>query len=114
MNRQIKRGDIFNADLGIANTRGSEQKGYRPVLVIQNDVGNKYSPTVIVACITTKDKNKLPTHMGVDVYEPSTIMLEQIRTICKSRLEEYVCTISEEQVVELNSRLMISLGIIEI
>ena len=91
-NAQIQKGDIFYADLG--ETVGSEQSGIRPVLIIQNDVGNKYSPTVIAAAITSQQtKNNLPTHIkinasGCGLAKDSIVLLEQIRTIDKQRLKE--------------------------
>ena len=91
----IKRGDIFYADL--RPVVGSEQGGIRPVIVLQNDAGNKYSPTIICAAITSKmNKAKLPTHVPIDCHrceleKDSVILLEQIRTIDKSRLREKVC-----------------------
>lgn len=107
----LRRGDIYMADFGEGNIRGSEQKGDRPVIIIQNDMGNIHSDTVIVACITTQKKSGLPVHMKIDVYEPSTILLEQIKTVCKSRLVEYICTIEEDRIGELNSKIMVSLGL---
>lgn len=91
----IRRGDIFYADL--RPVIGSEQGGIRPVLVIQNDIGNRYSPTVIVAAITSRmNKAKLPTHIEIDaaryhIVKDSVILLEQLRTIDKSRLKDKVC-----------------------
>ena len=112
---EIKRGDIYFAvlDHGI----GSEQSGYRPVLVIQNNVGNQYSPTVIVAAITSKvSKKKLPTHIplpegfsGLPIY--SVILLEQIYTIDKARLRNLICRISDGYMAKIDSALMCSLGI---
>ena len=95
MNLVIRRGDIFYADL--RPVIGSEQGGIRPVLVIQNDIGNRYSPTVIVAAITSRmNKAKLPTHIEIDaaryhIVKDSVILLEQLRTIDKSRLRDKVC-----------------------
>ena len=92
--RNVRRGDIYHADLD--PVFGSEQGGYRPVLVIQNNIGNKYSPTVIVAAITSKEKMKLPTHIAIPEIEglekDSVVLLEQLRTLDKRRLENYVCT----------------------
>ena len=96
----IKRGDIFYADL--RPVVGSEQGGVRPVLIIQNDMGNRHSPTVICAAITSKmNKAKLPTHVEVDasryqLVKDSVILLEQVRTIDKSRLRERVCHLDDE------------------
>ena len=96
----IKRGDIFYADL--RPVIGSEQGGVRPVLIIQNDTGNKHSPTVICAAITSKmNKAKLPTHVEIDadkygIIKDSVILLEQVRTIDKSRLKEKVCHLDQD------------------
>lgn len=98
MKKTYHRGELYYADLGTGI--GSEQNGYRPVVVIQNDVGNKHSPTTIVAAISTqiKTKAKLPTHFHVSpacgLAQPSIIMLEQIRTIDKARLEKYIGKLS--------------------
>lgn len=97
----VKRGEIWYADLGL--TVGSEQGGIRPVLIIQNDIGNRYSPTVIVAAITSKYKNKLPTHVTISpndsgLSKESTIMMEQIRTLDKSRLKSKVGNINMDKV----------------
>lgn len=103
--RNVRRGDIYHADLD--PVFGSEQGGYRPVLVIQNNIGNKYSPTVIVAAITSKEKMKLPTHIAVPEMEglekDSVVLLEQLRTLDKRRLENYVCTLNRvemEKIIE--------------
>ncbi|MCK8824126.1 type II toxin-antitoxin system PemK/MazF family toxin [Fuchsiella alkaliacetigena] len=114
----IKRGDVFYADLN--PVVGSEQGGVRPVLVIQNDIGNKYSPTVIVAAITSKiDKAKLPTHVEIDadkynLDKHSVILLEQIRTIDKKRLERQVTHLDNEIVCDVNEALEISVGLIDL
>lgn len=108
-NKRVFKGEVWVADLG-KECVGSEQSGQRPVCIIQNDVGNKYSPTTIVAMITSKDKTDIPTHMEIELYKPSTIMLEQIRTIDKSRLVHKVCNLTEEQINELNNKLKISLA----
>ena len=100
----IKRGDIYYADL--RPVVGSEQGGVRPVLIIQNDIGNKHSPTVICAAITSKmNKAKLPTHVELD----SVILLEQLRTIDKQRLKEKVCHIDEELLKKVDCALRVSL-----
>lgn len=115
---QIRRGDIFFADL--SPVVGSEQGGVRPVLVIQNDIGNRYSPTVIVAAITSQiEKAKLPTHVELKASEPgldrdSVILLEQIRTIDKRRLREKVARLDSEIMSRVDEALMISLGLREI
>ncbi|MGN0160935.1 MAG: type II toxin-antitoxin system PemK/MazF family toxin [Lachnospiraceae bacterium] len=108
----IKRGDIFYADL--RPVVGSEQGGIRPVLIIQNDVGNKHSPTVICAAITSKMKAKLPTHVEIaaekyDIVKDSVILLEQLRTIDKKRLKDKVCHLDREAILRVNKALMISL-----
>lgn len=109
----IKRGDIFYADL--RPVVGSEQGGVRPVLIIQNDIGNKHSPTVICAAITSKmNKAKLPTHIAInasayDIVRDSVILLEQLRTIDKRRLKDKVCHLDQEVLKEVNRALRISL-----
>lgn len=109
----IRRGDIYYADL--RPVVGSEQGGVRPVLIIQNDVGNKHSPTVICAAITSKmNKAKLPTHVELntnrcDMIRDSVILLEQLRTIDKQRLKERICHIDEDLQREVDHALMISL-----
>lgn len=113
----VKRGDIYYADL--SPVIGSEQGGVRPVLVIQNDIGNRYSPTIIIAAITSQiNKAKLPTHIEVvasdyGLPKDSVILLEQIRTIDKRRLEEKIGHIDEEMMDKVNDGLMISLGLID-
>ena len=111
----IKRGDIYYADL--RPVVGSEQGGIRPVLIIQNDVGNKHSPTVICAAITSKmNKAKLPTHVGLTaerygIVKDSVILLEQVRTIDKSRLREKVCRLDEEVLGQIDEALKVSLSL---
>ena len=112
----IKRGDMFYADL--SPVVGSEQGGIRPVLIIQNDLGNKYSPTVIAAAITSQTtKNKLPTHIEIQSNEggiknDSVILTEQIRTIDKSRLKEKIGHIEDENVMkQINDALGVSFGL---
>ena len=114
MEHIYSRGEIYYAHL--TGTIGSEQNGYRPVVIIQNDVGNRFSPTVIVAPISSKVgiKAKLPTHcyIGDELLScPSIVMAEQIRTIDKSRLHEYVGILSADEMVKLNSALAVSLGL---
>jgi mRNA interferase MazF len=109
---QVRRGDIYYADL--SPVVGSEQGGIRPVLIIQNDVGNKHSPTVICAAITSRmNKAKLPTHVEIDasryqIVKNSVILLEQIRTIDKRRLKEMVCHVDRELMEKVNEALRIS------
>lgn len=109
----IRRGDIFYADL--RPVVGSEQGGIRPVLIIQNDIGNKHSPTVICAAITSRmNKAKLPTHVELDtrrcdMIKDSVILLEQLRTIDKQRLKEKICHIDEELQEKVDYALKVSL-----
>ena len=111
----VKRGDIFYADL--SPVIGSEQGGIRPVLIVQNDIGNRYSPTVICAAITSQiNKAKLPTHIEVDsvVYtliKDSVVLLEQVRTIDKKRLREKICCLDDELMSKVDRALMISFGL---
>ena len=114
---QIKRGDIYYADL--SPVIGSEQGGIRPVLIVQNDIGNKYSPTIIVAAITSQiNKAKLPTHIEISAEEyhlskDSVILLEQIRTIDKRRLREKVGHLDDENMKKVNYALNVSFGLTE-
>lgn len=111
----IRRGDVFYADL--RPVVGSEQGGIRPVLIIQNDVGNRHSPTVICAAITSRlNKAKLPTHVGVstlqsEMVKDSVILLEQLRTIDKKRLKDKICHIDGELLKEVDKALLVSLGL---
>lgn len=113
----IKRGDIYYADL--SPVIGSEQGGVRPVLIVQNDIGNKYSPTVIAAAITSQiNKAKLPTHIEISALEyglvkDSVILLEQIRTIDKQRLKEKIGRLDDETMVKVNEALGISFGLMD-
>lgn len=117
MNRTYLRGEIYYADLG--KGIGSEQEGYRPVVIIQNDVGNKHSPTVIIASISSRivGKSKLPTHYYINaedgLREPSVVLLEQIRTIDKHRLGQRIGKLSEKHLQGINHALAISIGLIE-
>ncbi|GFN34306.1 type II toxin-antitoxin system PemK/MazF family toxin [Tepidimicrobium xylanilyticum] len=114
----IKRGDVFYADL--SPVVGSEQGGIRPVLVIQNDIGNKYSPTTIVAAITSQiNKAKLPTHVEISAPEyglpkDSVVLLEQVRTIDKKRLREKIGRFNDEMMAKVDECLKISLGLIDL
>ena len=111
----VKRGDIFYADL--SPVVGSEQGGIRPVIVIQNDIGNKYSPTVIVAAITSQiNKAKLPTHVEISSEEyglnrDSVVLLEQVRTLDKRRLKEYVGKLDNRIMDRVNKAISISVGL---
>ncbi len=112
---QIKRGDIYYADL--SPVVGSEQGGLRPVLIVQNDVGNRYSPTVIAAAITSRmGKTRLPTHIDihagdVGLQKDSVVLLEQIRTIDKRRLKEKMGHLDEGVMNEVNSAISVSFGL---
>ena len=111
----VKRGDIFYADL--SPVIGSEQGGIRPVLIVQNDIGNRYSPTVIAAAITSqREKAKLPTHIEVcgescGLAKNSVVLLEQIRTIDKRRLKEHMGTLDDNSMNLINRALSISFGL---
>ena len=112
--KQIKRGQIYYADL--SPVIGSEQGGYRPVLIIQNDIGNRYSPTVIAAIITTrKTKANLPTHVWLNAEcglpKDSMVECEQVRTLDKKRLKEFMGTVSQEVMKEIDMAIKISLGV---
>ncbi|WP_154024182.1 type II toxin-antitoxin system PemK/MazF family toxin [Flavonifractor plautii] len=114
MRKAIRRGDLFYADLN--PVVGSEQGGIRPVLVIQNDVGNHFSPTVVAAAITSrKAKNSLPTHILLEnvpgLAPTSLLLLEQLRTIDRKRLRGYIGRISKEKMLEVDAALTISIGI---
>ena len=111
----IRRGDIYYADL--RPVVGSEQGGARPVLIIQNDMGNRHSPTVICAAITSRmSKAKLPTHVVIDsrccsIVKDSVVLLEQLRTIDKQRLREKVCHLEEDMIRQIDEALRVSLDI---
>lgn len=111
----IKRGDIYYADL--SPVVGSEQGGVRPVLIVQNDIGNKYSPTVIAAAITSQQfKAKMPTHISVDaavcgLSKDSVVLLEQIRTLDKQRLREKMGNLPDRDMSRINDALSVSMGL---
>ncbi len=113
----VKRGDVYFADL--SPVVGSEQGGVRPVLILQNDIGNRFSPTVIVAAITAQiQKAKLPTHVEISSKKygferDSVILLEQIRTIDKQRLTDKITHLDDEMMEKVDEALQISLGLIE-
>jgi len=115
MTATVKRGDIFYADL--SPVVGSEQGGIRPVIIVQNDVGNKYSPTVIVAAITSQiNKAKLPTHVEISSEEyglnkDSVVLLEQIRTLDKKRLKEKIGHMTEADMKKVQDALVVSIGL---
>lgn len=112
----VKRGDVFFADL--SPVVGSEQGGVRPVLIIQNDIGNRFSPTVIVAAITAQiEKAKLPTHIEINAKKygfdrDSVILLEQLRTIDKQRLTDKITHLDRQMMKKVDESLQISLGLI--
>ena len=111
----VRRGDIYYADL--SPVVGSEQGGIRPVLIVQNDVGNRHSPTVIAAAITSRlDKAKLPTHISLDaatcgLQKDSIVLLEQIRTIDKRRLKDKMGSIDRDSMSKVDNALSISFGL---
>ena len=115
MERTIRRGDIYDADLN--PVIGSEQGGTRPVLIISNDIGNKHSPTVIIAAITSRvhTKKKLPTHLYLGQIEGlpanSIVLFEQLRTIDKKRLREHIGMLDSQQILTADNALLISLGL---
>ena len=114
----VKKGDLFFADL--SPVVGSEQGGVRPVLVIQNDIGNKYSPTIIIAAITSQiNKAKLPTHVEINAPEyglpkDSVVLLEQIRTIDKKRLREKIGKFNDDMMEKVDDCLKISIGLTDL
>lgn len=114
----IKRGDIFWYNFGQA--KGSEQGGLRPVVVVSNDTGNRFSPTVIVAVITTQVKNGLPTHVSINEYSeiglkaPSKILTEQQRTVDKRFLKDYIGRVNEDTIKQLNKALAVNVGIVKV
>ena len=116
MDTTVRRGDIYYADL--SPVVGSEQGGVRPVLIVQNDTGNRHSPTVIAAAITSQlGKAKLPTHVELDtrrcdMIKDSVILLEQLRTIDKQRLKEKICHIDEELLEKVDCALKVSLELL--
>lgn len=111
----VKRGDVYYADLD--PVIGSEQNGHRPIIVIQNDMGNLYSPTTIAAMVTSSQKKKLPTHVhvidkGSGLSDDSIVMLEQIRTIDKQRLGSMIGHVSDETMELIEDAALCSLGIV--
>lgn len=112
---EYRRGDVFYADL--SPVIGSEQGGIRPVLIVQNDVGNKYSPTIICAAITSQiNKAKLPTHIEIDctkytLVRDSVVLLEQVRTVDKQRLREKICSLDQSFMSRVDRALRVSFGL---
>lgn len=115
MEQKIKRGDMYYADL--SPVVGSEQGGVRPILVVQNNAGNRFSPTLIVAAITSKadSKAKLPTHIPLHATHglgrDSLVLLEQVRTIDRKRIQEYIGTLDEDNMERVNHALAVSFGL---
>lgn len=113
----VKRGELYYADL--SPVVGSEQGGIRPVLIVQNNVGNKYSPTIIAAAVTSQlDKAKLPTHIALEagkygLPKSSVVLLEQIRTLDKKRLKEKIGELPTGLMSKVNEALLVSLGFFE-
>lgn len=111
--KQIRRGEIYYANLG--KNVGGEQNGYRPVLILQNDTGNKYRPTTMVAALTSRKRSaRLPTHVvvaGKGLKHSSIVMLEQVRTVDKSRLTDYIGVLDNSSMALIDKALFISLGL---
>lgn len=108
---EVNRGEIY---LILSEGTGHEQKGYRPCVIVQNDLGNYYSPTSIVAYLSTSSKKDLPTHVAVEcwgLHERSIVMLEQLQTVDKERLHRMIGTLPKEKMKEINKALTISLGL---
>lgn len=116
--KNTKRGNIYYADLN--PVVGSEQGGVRPVLILQNNIGNQHSPTVIAAAITSKaEKTALPTHITLcggscGLPQDSIVLLEQVRTLDKRRLREYVGSLDDQSIIKINAALAISMGLTEL
>ena len=107
---KVKRGQIYYADL--SPVIGSEQGGMRPVVIISNDIGNIYSPTVIIACVTSvQTKKKIPTHVEIPLIKDSIILLEQLRTIDKRRLKNLIAEVDKKTLKAIDKGLQISLGV---
>ena len=107
---KVKRGQIYYADL--SPVIGSEQGGMRPVVIIQNDIGNAHSPTTIVACVTSiQTKRKLPTHVDIPLFKDSIILAEQIKTIDKRRLKNLIAEVGVDTMAQVDKAIKISLGV---
>jgi mRNA interferase MazF len=107
---KVKRGQIYYADL--SPVIGSEQGGMRPVVIIQNNIGNAHSPTTIVACVTSvQTKGKLPTHIEIPLFKDSIILMEQIRTIDKRRLKNLIAEVGADTMAQVDQAIKISLGV---
>lgn len=112
---KVYRGDIYYCDFGHVNVLGSEQRGIRPVIIVQNNIGNEYSSTVIVAPITSQMKSRhLPTHVLLEEYiflEKGMVLTEQLKTIDKSRLQNYLVSVSESDMAKITEAMKVSLSI---
>ena len=109
---EVRRGDIYFINLGGNENKGSEQKGLRPCVVVQNDTGNKFSKNIIVVPMTTKNKHKLPTHVNLSLKgTPSTVLCECMRTVSKERITEFVCCIDDATMKKIDTALLVSLGL---
>lgn len=106
---KIKRGDVVLVDL--RGRRGFEQQGIRPCVVIQNDIGNKYANTTIIAPITTANRNQMPTHVTIQLDEESVVLCEQLVTVDENRLMSKLSRLSEKDMKEIDKAIMISLGV---
>lgn len=112
--RQIQRGDVYYIDLGKLHN-GSIQDGYRPCVIIQNNIGNKYSPCVIVCPLTSRGKKPIPTHVNVGIEDglafESIILCEQMQTRCKTEIKTFICHLNDKKMNEINKALAISIGL---
>ena len=114
MKREIKRGDIWMIDLGKLHN-GSIQDGYRPCVIIQNNIGNKYSPCIIVCPLTSRGKKSMPTHVNVGIEDgltfESIVLCEQMQTRCKTEIKTFICHLNDKKMDEVNKALAISIGL---
>ncbi|MBR2070409.1 MAG: type II toxin-antitoxin system PemK/MazF family toxin [Clostridia bacterium] len=109
----MKRGEIYYADLG--ESVGCEQRGKRPVLVVQNDIGNAFSPTIIVVPITSRQKTKIPTHARINTLREDSIALtEQVRTIDRARIKTFVCEVTEDEMIQVDRALAVAVGLLPV
>lgn len=109
---EVRRGDIYFVNLGGNENKGSEQKGLRPCVVVQNDAGNKFSKNIIVVPMTSKNKNKLPTHVNLNLKgTPSTVLCECMRAVSKERITEFICCTDDKTMEKIDTALLVSLGL---
>ena len=112
--RQIQRGDVYYIDLGKLHN-GSIQDGYRPCVIIQNDIGNKYSPCIIVCPLTSRGKKPIPTHVDIGIEDglafESIVLCEQIQTRCKTEIRNFICHLNDDKMGQINKALAISIGL---